>query len=110
MPLDEQSYLLLGDRGEVAYIPTKEATGTAVWLEVAIQDVDGGGLSCPVLTQQTQDAATGHVEVQIFVYKPFPVIVGKVVTTDYRLHDCFILRGCICVLLKGTKIEKNGLL
>ena len=59
-------------------------------LQIAAQDIDRGGLACPVLAQKPQNPAFGHFEIQVFVNEPFPVEMGQVPAFYdgfHKLHD-----------------------
>ena len=86
MVLDKQAYLLTQGRIHRLDILPEYTAFSRTGLEISAQEVDGCGLACAILTQKTEDAAFGHIETQVFVNLPFPIVMGQVDALDDVFH------------------------
>ena len=84
--LHDDTDLLLDIVGSRRHFFAEDFNAALVEGEQRKQAVDGCGLACAILTQKTEDAAFGHIETQVFVNLPFPIVMGQVDALDDVFH------------------------
>ena len=60
------------------YVLAEDEAFAGTRLQVSAQDVDGRRLARTVLAQQPEDTSAGHLEAQVFIDFPFPIVMGQV--------------------------------
>src|SRR5699024_10996943 len=95
VPFEQQADAGLRAGGERIHRFAEYPASPGRGLQVSGEDVDDGGLTGAVLSEQSDDVALLHIETEILVYKPFAVIVRYVFASDDRIHvvvvDLFLM-------------------
>ncbi len=86
MSFDKQSDAAFCPGADVADVFSEECATSTLWLEVAVQQVDGSGFSRSVLAEQAQYPSFGNGEGEVLVDQAFAVVVRQVFAGDDGLH------------------------
>ena len=86
MVLDKQTNLLAqGGIHRLNILPEYTAF-SRTGLEISAQEVNCCGFACSILTQKAENTTFGHIETQVFVNLPFPIVMGQVDALDDVFH------------------------
>ncbi len=87
MAFDEEPDLRFHSGREVARVLSEDDAFSAPGREKSVDDIDGGGFTGTILSQQSEDTASSDIEAEVFVHQLFPIIMGEVFTFYNILHN-----------------------